>query len=213
MDTRGLQKCLCQWLVSEKDRKHSCFLALTRITDTDIDLVKNMLLIIDGYNLLHVGRSLGALRPDDLQRERDRLIDQVSSYRHSRPCEITVIFDGWKEGEVTERKERRKGIDLVFSKVGEKADEVIKRLVREKGAGVVVVTSDREVAGFVEKRGATAVSSEQFRERMRMAATRPPYPEEKGIEPGGEEGGPLKKGSSRRLSKKEKKLRAALRKL
>jgi hypothetical protein len=172
-----------------------------------------MHILIDGYNLLHAGRSRGALGADDLQRERDRLIDEVSSYRQSRPCEITVIFDGWKEGEVTERKERRKGIGLVFSKLGEKADEVIKRLVREKGAGVVVVTSDRDIAGFVEKRGATAVSSEQFRERMRMAVTRSPYPEGKGIEPEEREEGNRKKGSSRRLYKKEKKLRAALRKL
>ena len=172
-----------------------------------------MFLIIDGYNLLHAGRSPGALRADDLQRERDRLIDQVSSYRQSRPCEITVIFDGWKEGEVTERKERRKGIELVFSKLGEKADEVIKRLVREKGAGTVVVTSDREVAGFAEKRGATSVTSDQFRERMRMVSNRPLYPEGKGIEPEEEEEGQRKKGSSRRLSKKGKRLRAALRKL
>jgi len=45
-----------------------------------------MHLIIDGYNLLHVGRLPIALSAGDLQRERDRLIDELSSYRQARPA-------------------------------------------------------------------------------------------------------------------------------
>jgi len=33
----------------------------------------------------------------------------------------------------SEKKERRKGIDVIFSRLGERADEVVKRLAREKG--------------------------------------------------------------------------------
>jgi len=167
-------------------------------------------LIIDGYNLLHVGRLPIALSANDLQRERDRLVDQLSSYRQVKSCEITLVFDGWQGGWTSEKKERRKGIELIFSKLGEKADEVIKRLVKEKGPGKIVITSDRDVARYAEKMGAAVIPSEQFKERMQM----PTVTTEKDTEEDEDERTGIKrKGPSRRLSKKEKRARSALKKL
>jgi uncharacterized protein len=168
-----------------------------------------MHLIIDGYNLLHVGRSLIQLNAMDLQRERDRLIDQLSAYRTQKPCDITVVFDGWQGGWATEKKERQKGVDLIFSKLGEKADEVIKRVVMGKGAGVMVITSDREISRFAEKRSVPVISSDQFLERMEKSAFRRAK-ENLNDE---EEEEQKKKGPSRRPSKKERRARAALKKL
>jgi len=169
-----------------------------------------MLLIIDGYNLLHVGRSLIRLSATDLQRERERLIDRLAVYRRNRICDITVVFDGWQSGWVTENRGREKGIDLVFSKLGEKADEVIKRMMKEKGAGVMVITSDREIAKFAERISVSVVPSEQFVEKMEKWVLRPPKDYSGGEE---ENNGDKKKGPSRRLSKKERRARAALKKL
>jgi hypothetical protein len=167
-------------------------------------------LIIDGYNLLHVGRLPIALSADDLRRERERLVEQLSSYRQAKSCEITVVFDGWQAGWAAEKKERRKGIELIFSQLGEKADDVIKRLVREKGPGKVVITSDRDVARYAEKMGAAVVPSEQFRERMDRSSVTGEKDTEEGED---EHPGIKRKGPSRRLSKKEKRARAALKKL
>lgn len=169
-----------------------------------------MHLIIDGYNLLHVNRSLTQLNGTQLQWERERLIHQLSTYQKIKPCHITVVFDGWQGGWSTEKRERKRGIDLIFSKLGEKADEVIKRLVREKGSGVIVITSDREVSRFVERVAASAIPSEQFWEKLEAPSNKcedifgTEEEEEKGIK---------KKGLARRLSKKEKRARAALKKL
>ena len=164
--------------------------------------------LIDGYNLLHVGRSPKSLA--DLEREREHLVDLLSSYRRRRPCEVTVVFDGWQGGWVTEQRERSKGIDLIFSKRGEKADEVIKRLVAGKGSGVVVVTSDREISRFAERMAVPVIPSEQFLARIEQTALRPE--KEDGSEEE-EDRGDRKKGPSRRLSKKERRKRAALKKL
>jgi predicted RNA-binding protein with PIN domain len=164
--------------------------------------------LIDGYNLLHVGRSPKSLA--DLEREREHLVDLLSSYRRRRPCEVTVVFDGWQGGWVTEQRERSKGIDLIFSKRGEKADEVIKRLVAGKGSGVVVVTSDREISRFAERMAVPVIPSEQFLGRIEQTALRPE--KEEGSEEE-EDRGDRKKGPSRRLSKKERRRRAALKKL
>ncbi len=169
-----------------------------------------MQLIIDGYNLLHVGRSLTRVNSIELQRERDRLVDQLSSYRLLKGCEITVVFDGWQGGWTAEKRERKKGIELVFSKLGEKADEVIKRLAKEKGAGAIVVTSDREVSRYAERMVVPVIPSDQFKQRMERPAVRI----EKAAGQDEEEGRGLKrKGPSRRLSKKERRARGALKKL
>ena len=164
--------------------------------------------LIDGYNLLHVGRSPKSLA--DLERERGHLVDLLSSYRRRRPCEVTAVFDGWQGGWVTEQRERNKGIDLIFSKRGEKADEVIKRMVAGKGSGVVVVTSDREVSRFADRMAVPVIPSEQFLARIEQTALRPKR--EEGLEEE-EDRGDRKKGPSRRLSKKERRKRAALKKL
>jgi hypothetical protein len=168
-----------------------------------------MHLIIDGYNLLHVDRILIRLNPTQLQLERDRLIDQLSAYRSSRQMEITVVFDGWQGGWSTETRERKKGIELVYSKLGEKADEVIKRLVREKGAGATVISSDRELSTYAEKMAVASVPSGQFKEKMENALLKG----KKDFQEEEERTGEKKKGPSRMLSKKEKRMRSALKKL
>jgi len=169
-----------------------------------------MHLLIDGYNLLHVGRSLIQMNSTDLQRERDRLIDKISLYQRQRPCEITVVFDGWQGGWVTEKREMRKGIELVFSKRDEKADEVIKRMAKAKGTGVIVITSDREIARFAERLSLSVIPSDQFFERLEKAAFRP---QKESFQDEEEERGERKKGPSRTLSKKERRRLAALKKL
>ncbi len=106
--------------------------------------------------------------------------------------------------------EKKKGIEIIYSRLGEKADEVIKRLIKEKGSGVIVITSDREVSRFAERMAAPVISSEQFREKLEVSANKP---EESYEEEEDEEKGIKKKGLSRRLSKKEKRARAAFKKL
>jgi predicted RNA-binding protein with PIN domain len=168
-----------------------------------------MHLIIDGYNLLHTDRTLVQLNPTKLEWERDRLVDQLSAYRSLRQIEIIVVFDGWQGGWSTEKKEKKKGINLVFSKLGEKADEVIKRLAREKGAGATVVTSDREISRYAERMAVAVIPSDQFKEKMENALMKG----EKEFQDEEERSGEKKKGPSRMLSKKEKRMRSALKKL
>ncbi|MGQ9508892.1 MAG: NYN domain-containing protein [Thermodesulfobacteriota bacterium] len=169
-----------------------------------------MHLIIDGYNLLHAHRSLFRLNSIELQWEREKLIRQLATYRYYRSCEVTVVFDGWQGGSSTEKRERQRGIEVIFSKIGEKADEVIKGFIKEMGSGVLVISSDREIAKFASRFSVAVISSEEFQKKLREVELK----EEGGIkEDNEEERNWEKKGPSRRLSKKEKRLRAALKKL
>ncbi len=171
-----------------------------------------MHLIIDGYNLLHAGRSPTGMTSSDLQRKRDQLIHELFRYRQMKPCEVTVVFDGWQGGWNSEKRERVKGLELIFSKLGEKADEVIKRLVQEQGSAAVVVTSDRDIAKYAERRAAAVVPSDRFRERLELSANMRPKSEKENEEEALASPG-KRKGPARRLSKKERRRQTALKKL
>jgi len=94
--------------------------------------------------------------------------------------------------------------------VGEKADEVIKRLVREKGSGAMVITSDHDISRYAGRMAIAVIPSDQFKEKMERAFNKI----EDDFESKEEEGRGLKrKGPSRRPSKKEKRKLAALKKL
>ena len=115
-------------------------------------------IIVDGYNLIGSrGGLVGALEP-----KRNWLIQQLSAYQRIKQFNVTVVFDGWRSGRNQQSIEKRDAITILYSQVNEKADVVIIRLARQKGADSVVVSSDREIRRAVERLGAVAVSASEF---------------------------------------------------
>ena len=171
-------------------------------------------LIVDGYNLIRQSPSLGEVESRDLQRGREALIHQLASYKRVRGHEVTVVFDGWQSGNLTETQQWQMGILVIYSRRHERADEVIKRMAKRFRHGAVVVTSDREVARFAETAGAAAVSSEEFEGRMGMAVVMG----EKEVDPEEADSGIVrlgtkKKGPARRPSKSRRRAIERLKKL
>jgi len=75
----------------------------------------------------------------------------------------------------------------------------------------MVITSDREISKDAERMSVAAISSDQFCEKLEQSPVEvEPFLKD---EEEGEGRGIKKKGLSRRLSKKEKRKRTALRKL
>jgi uncharacterized protein len=172
-----------------------------------------MFIAVDGYNLIKQSPDLRKLEQVELQKAREGLIERLARYKRVKGHSITVVFDGWQEGRLAGHRERSRGIEVVFSKVGEKADDVLKRLAAEKKGGALVVTSDRDVAFFAEKKGAGVIGVSDFEDKMEMAR----FYDLKG---GGEEEvspdrpvAPDKKGPSRRLSKSRRRGVEAAKKL
>jgi predicted RNA-binding protein with PIN domain len=171
-----------------------------------------MHLLIDGYNLIKQSPALRSLEQVELQKAREGLIERLARYKRVKGHSITVVFDGWQEGRAAGQRERSRGIEVVFSRAGEKADDVLKRLAAEKKGAAVVVTSDREVASFAEKKGAGVMSAPDFEDRMEMAR----FYDLKGGEEEASPDRPVapeKKGPSRRLSKSQRKRIGAAKKL
>jgi predicted RNA-binding protein with PIN domain len=123
-------------------------------------------LIIDGYNLIRQSPELLAQEAQDLRLGREALLEKLSVYRRLKKHAITVVFDGWETGECLGNRDRFQGMLIIYSRRGEKADEVIKRLAdRERERGLII-SSDREIMDHAERVGATAMSAEEFIGRL-----------------------------------------------
>ena len=161
-------------------------------------------IIVDGYNLIGVDRGLTG----GLEHKRNWLLQRITAYQELKKISVTVVFDGWQTGSALQNEEKRSGVRAIYSRLGEKADAVIVRIAREKGAGCVVVTSDREIRNAVERFGAVAIYSGEFDQILR-SVDQPFFDEEvEEIETVSS-----RKGNSNRLSKSERRRQEKLRKL
>lgn len=125
-------------------------------------------LIIDGYNLLGVRGQVGRVSGSETDQAREQLLRDIAVYRQHRPHAITVVFDGWQQGQAAEHREHRAGLEVVFSRRGERADQVIQRLADRFGGDCAVVSSDREVAEFARARGAFIIGAGEFDTKLRQ---------------------------------------------
>jgi len=166
-------------------------------------------LIIDGYNVI-------GIQHGDVEAEREHFVHELSEYRKVRGHEITVVFDGWKDGEGKQTESHYGGIRVIYTPIGEKADTLIKRLV-DGSKQFIVVSSDREVQNHAWNNGGVPVDSEDFRYYMgrAMAGTtaEPYYDDEDDEDDEYAMHYGRKKGNPKKMSKKEKALRWAQEKL
>jgi predicted RNA-binding protein with PIN domain len=176
-----------------------------------------MHIIVDGYNLIRQSDLLRQQERVSLEAGRKALLRALAAYRRARGHRITVVFDGWLGGSPTEERDLAGGVEIIYSRLGEKADEVIKRLVQTAGEELLVVTSDREIAQHANRRGATAIGSPEFAARLDSPAGGRVHKETGKEEDEEEENegrpGGGKKGPARRLSKQQRTALARLRKL
>lgn len=121
-----------------------------------------MHIIIDGYNLIRQSDRLRRAEKFTLEEGRHSLIRFLVPYRERKGHRLTVVFDGWDGGSFHEERDREGGIDIIYSRKGEKADDLIKRMAERSGDELVVVTSDRDIGHFVERCGGTVVTSQTF---------------------------------------------------
>ena len=157
-------------------------------------------LIIDGYNLI------GVLHKD-MEAERQKLIEALIEYKGRKGLDITVVFDGWKGGGMTEGRAVTGGVVVVYSALGEKADLVIKKAVSRQGRQWIVITSDRDIQGHAWAEGSVPVDAGDFLRILekQVAGHGPEEPEEQK-----DFSFPTK---GRKLSKKDRAVRKALSKL
>ena len=164
-----------------------------------------MHIVIDGYNFIHRSRHLNQMTPLDLQSGRDALVDALAAYKKIKPYKVTVVFDGTAAPVGLPRRDKLKGIHLRYSRPGELADTVIKRMADRERETLLVVSSDREVTDYAQARGAAVIATEAFEEKL-LLARMGVQDQDESDEPGGWQPTTRKKGPARRLPKRRRKL-------
>jgi predicted RNA-binding protein with PIN domain len=174
-----------------------------------------MHIIIDGYNLIRQSDSLRRYERQSLEAGRRALIINLAEYKRKKGHQITVVFDGWEGGSIREERDRQNNINIIYSRRGEKADDVVKRLSDNSQEETIIVTSDREIVSYVTRRSKTALSSPEF-EMIMMRATAEPAGDvfsEKNDREEETDRASGKKGPARRLPKAKRHLQAKITKL
>lgn len=104
-------------------------------------------MFIDGYNVIFAWQELKALADVNIDSARDALLDILGNYQGYTKQNITVVFDGYRVAGSTGSTEKVSGLEVVYTREGEKADSYIERSIYALGrrCEVTVVTSDRLV--------------------------------------------------------------------
>jgi len=157
-------------------------------------------ILVDGYNLLGIFHK-------NLEKARDGLIHRLERYCSIKGHDLTVIFDGWKEGQPYETRFRHGRVTVIYSRLGEKADSVIERILSERKRSWIVVSSDRAVSDFAWGMGYASVSSQEFETKLESATLRGDFEK---IE---EETERPRKGNPRKPNKRQRLKLKALEKL
>lgn len=171
-------------------------------------------LIIDGYNLIRRSAPLQEEERQSLELGRRALIDQLAAYKRVKGHKITVVFDGAANHDNFEAGTSEKGIRIRFSRQGQTADAVIRKMARREGEKALVVTADRPLADAVAAAGAETIDPGPFEDKMAMAQ----LVETKGVDPEGEEDAgwvptTRKKGPARRPPKRKRRQMRKVKKL
>ncbi|MBN9388561.1 MAG: NYN domain-containing protein [Chloroflexi bacterium] len=160
--------------------------------------------IIDGYNLMKTDPELAMFMRNGLEYAREGVIKRVDNARGLKNARsITIVFDGHQGGQAVETRQRRGRLVIVYSKLGETADEVIKRLVLTytKEQEVKVISRDWELKDAAREAGQSSGNIKR-KQSLHQARQQAAAKDEDG---GGWNNSTKKRGPAKRPSKNSRK--------
>ena len=128
-------------------------------------------ILVDGYSLLHSWPELAPGEPRHSATAREELIHVLAQYSDAVGTPVTVVFDGGGHRGNPSKNESAKGIEVLFSRTGQTADQIIERVThRMKPFGeVLAVTDDYAERDTVISMGGFASSCQQFIQTIESA--------------------------------------------
>jgi predicted RNA-binding protein with PIN domain len=162
--------------------------------------------LVDGYNVIGADPALAGAKERGMPAARSALLQRIREAEHRCGDPFTVVFDGDVAPGPTASTGR---IEVRFSRPPRTADDVIMELVRQLGAGAIVVTSDNKIQNAARRAGAAAVASERFLAALDGLAAAGESEDDEDED----DGRSSKRGNPHRVSKDERAVRRALRRL
>ncbi|HSH36410.1 NYN domain-containing protein [Schnuerera sp.] len=121
-------------------------------------------LFVDGYNIINSWDNLRELSSLNLEVAREELIETMAEYQHYSDIKIIVVFDAHMVKGNNGKKEKVKGVEVVFTKENETADQYIEKTLDDIGRikRVRVATSDWMEQQIILGRGGTRISAREL---------------------------------------------------
>jgi len=127
-----------------------------------------MPLLIDGHNLIGKMPDISLEDPDD----EAKLVSRLKAYCSRTHKRATVVFDQGLPGG-TSHVLSSSVVKAIFAPAGRVADGILKERIRKSRdpQGLIVVTSDHEVARAAEARRARVIRSEDFARQIESSSS------------------------------------------
>jgi predicted RNA-binding protein with PIN domain len=121
-------------------------------------------ILVDGYSLLHSWPQLARRQPRYSAGARDELIHRLTLYQDAIATPITIFFDGTAPKRSRLNDSSNSGVEVLYSKAGQTADDLIERAAHRFAAfgEVLAVTDDHAERETVISLGGLASSCENF---------------------------------------------------
>ena len=121
-------------------------------------------LFVDGYNVINSWDKLKELSSINLEVAREELIEIMAEYQHYSNIRIIVVFDAHMVKGNNGKREIIKGVQVVYTKENETADQYIEKVLDDIGRieRVRVATSDWMEQQIVLGRGGTRISAREL---------------------------------------------------
>ncbi|HSP22775.1 MAG TPA: NYN domain-containing protein [Planococcus sp. (in: firmicutes)] len=122
------------------------------------------ILLVDGYNIIGDWPELQKLKKDSLADARDRLVERMAEYQSYKGWRVIIIFDAHLVPGI-EAKDRRRDIEVIFTRESETADERIEKLadtLSNRRDQVYVATSDMTEQRVIFGKGALRISAREL---------------------------------------------------
>lgn len=129
-----------------------------------------MPLLIDGHNII----GSGVLEDINLQDENDeeRFVSRMRVWRSNYRGKMTVIFDRGIVGGAS-RELSGGGVEVIFARDPQEADDWIRRRIHRRPQGLIVVTNDRALRKEAQLYDIETWQAEEFVQRMENRRGRP----------------------------------------
>jgi len=121
-------------------------------------------ILVDGYSLLHNWPELASGWARHSAAAREELIRRLTLYWDAIGTPVTVVFDGSGRHTGRPTAASKSGIEVLYSRRGQTADQMIERAVHRFGpyGEVLVVTEDHAERETVISLGGSAASCANF---------------------------------------------------
>lgn len=130
---------------------------------------KKNVLLVDGYNIIGAWPELQRLKHEQLEEARNLLIERMAEYKSYTGWRVIVVFDAYLMRGL-ESKVKKHGVEVLFTRENETADERIEKLVSElvhKRVQIHVATSDYTEQWIIFAQGALRKSARELEIEMK----------------------------------------------